>query len=141
MKVKANQGGFSLLEAIVALTILATSGVALFSWFSVTYDGLIRVQEIQARHQLMDDLHAYFSTLNIQNETSQQMQVNGYGVTWSAELVEPKQVGRSNVGGDSNFDLGLYVVEIEIQQDDRLIGKYETQLVGFQKVRSINDET
>ena len=140
MKVRP-QKGFSLLEAIVALTILASSGVALFSWFSVTYDGLIRLQEVQARHQLMDDLHAYFSILNIPDETNQRMQVNGYDVMWKAELVEPKQIGRSSVGGESNFDLGLYDVDIEISRDGRVIGTYETRLVGYEKVRDVDDES
>ena len=134
------QQGFSLLEAIVALTVLATSGVAVFSWFSVTYDGLIRLQEVQARHQLMDDLHAYFSTLNVRSESKQQMRLNGYDVLWQAKLVEPKRVGRGLAGGVSNFDLGLYSVSISISQDHHLIGEYETRLVGYQKVRNISNE-
>ncbi len=139
MKVR-RQKGFSLLEAIVALTILASSGVALFSWFSVTYDGLIRLQEVQARHQLMDDLHAYFSTLNIQEETTQRMRVNGFDVTWKAELLEPKQTGRGLTGGLSNFDLGLYDVDIEIGIEKRIVGRYQTRLVGYRRVRILNNE-
>ena len=140
MKARNRQTGFSLLEAIVALTILATSGIALFSWFSVTYDGLIRLQDIQERHQLMDDLHAYFSTLNIQQETSQRMAVNGYVVDWRSQLVEPKQMGRSSAGALGNFDLGLYDVDIVINKDDRFIGEYETRLVGYESVRDISNE-
>ena len=139
MKVR-RQKGFSLLEAIVALTILASSGVALFSWFSVTYDGLIRLQEVQARHQLMDDLHAYFSTLNIQEETTQRMRVNGFDVTRKAELLEPKQTGRGLTGGLSNFDLGLYDVDIEIGIEKRIVGRYQTRLVGYRRVRILNNE-
>ena len=134
------QKGFSLLEAIVAMTILATSGLALFSWFSVTYDGVIRVEEIQDRHELMDDLHAYFATLNIRNETSQQMQVNGFDVAWTAELVEQKHAGKSGAGGASNFDLGLYDVAVEISRGGDSIGEYQLRLVGYEKVRDISDE-
>lgn len=137
---KADQQGFTLLEAIIAMTILATSGLALFSWLSVTYDGLVRVEEVQARHQVMDDLQAYFSTLNIKAETSQQMQVNGFDVSWQAKLVEPVQTGRGLMGGISNFDLGLYDVDITIKRGQRLIGEYETKLVGYTKVRNLEHE-
>lgn len=135
-----SQRGFSLLEAMVALTLLATTGVAIFSWFSVTYDGLIRLQDVQARHQLMQDLHAYFSTVNLQRESNQQLHINGFDVVWRAELVEPKQIGRSELGSESNFDLGLYDIDIEINRDGRLIGEYETRLVGYEKVRDISNE-
>lgn len=133
------QQGFSLLEAIVAMTILATSGLALFSWVSQSYESLARLEETQARHQLMDDLHAFFSTVNIQQEGTHQMRVNQHNVTWTAKLVEPVQQGRSTAGGLSNFDLGLYDVNIQVSVDGRLTGEYQTRLAGYRRVRNINE--
>lgn len=138
MSPRRHQQGFSLLEAIVAMTIMATSGLALFSWFSQSYEGFIRLEEVQARHQLMDDLDAYFATLNIQQEQSQRIQVNGFEVVWTSKRVEPVQQGRSSVGGLSNFELGLYDVNIEISRDQRLIGEYQTRLAGYRQVRNLN---
>lgn len=141
MKLNNHQSGFSLLEAIIAMTILATSGVALLSWYSTTFEGLIRLEAVQEKHQLMDDLDAYFSTLNIQGETRQKIQVNGFDVTWESVLVEPVQRGRSGTGGLSNFDLGLYDVSVQIDRNDRDIGGYQMRLVGYKKVRNISDES
>jgi general secretion pathway protein I len=140
MKRDSNQRGFSLLEAIVALTILATSGVALFGWFSVTYDGLEKVEVVQSRHRLMENLQVFFSTVNIQEEGSHRMSVNGYEVDWRATLVEPEQIGRAAGGAMSNFDLGLYDVEITISQDAKNLGIYHTRLAGYRKVRNINND-
>ena len=138
MKVRQQQAGFSLLEAIVAMTIMATSGMALFSWFSQSHEGLIRLEEVQERHQLMDDLQAYFSTLNVQQEGTQRLQVNGFDVTVTATLIEPVQQGRSAAGGLSNFDLGLYAIDVDVRGDNRLIGQYDTRLVGYRQVRNTN---
>jgi len=140
MKRDSNQRGFSLLEAIVALTILATSGVALFGWFSVTYDGLEKVEVVQSRHRLMENLQVFFSTVNIQEEGSHRMSVNGYEVDWRATLVEPEQIGRAAGGAMSNFHLGLYDVEITISQDAKNLGIYHTRLAGYRKVRNINND-
>lgn len=137
---KKTQSGFSLLEAVVAMTILATSGIALFSWFSATYEGLVRLEEVQLKHQLMDDLDAFFSTLIIQDEMQQKIKVNGFDVTWASTLVEPVARGRSGVGGLSNFDLGLYDVSIQIDKDTTSIGDYNLRLVGYQKVRNVSNE-
>jgi general secretion pathway protein I len=138
MKARQRQAGFSLLEAIVAMTIMATSGMALFSWFSQSYEGLIRLEEVQERHQLMDDLQAYFSTLNLQQEGTQRLQVNGFDVTVTSTLVEPVQQGRSTAGGVSNFNLGLYDLDVDVRRNNRLIGQYETRLVGYRQVRNTN---
>ncbi len=140
MKRDSYQLGFSLLEAIVALTILATSGVALFSWFSVTYDGLAKVEVVQSRHRLMEDLHAFFSTVNITEEGSRRMLVNGHEVEWRATLIEPVQTGRTGSGGLSNFDLGIYDVEISLSLDSKNTGTYYTRLVGYSKVRDLNND-
>ena len=137
---KAKGKGFSLLEAIVAMTILATSGLALFSWFSVSYDGLIRLEEIQENNEVMDDLYAYFATLNIQEETAREIEINGYKISWRANLIEPKQQGRSLLGGLSNFDLGLYMVSIEVKKRDQLIGDFHIRRVGYQRVRDVRFE-
>ncbi|MFT7222412.1 MAG: general secretion pathway protein I [Candidatus Azotimanducaceae bacterium] len=129
-----------MLEAIVAMTILATSGVALFSWFSASYEGLIRLEEIHEKQQLMDDLDAYFSTLNVRGEQRQEIKVNGFDVIWESTLADSMQQGRNGSGGLSNFDLGLYDVNVSIVKNDREIGDYEMRLVGYQKVRNVNDD-
>lgn len=122
------------------MTILATSGVALFSWFSASYEGLIRLEEIHEKQQLMDDLDAYFSTLNVRGEQRQEIKVNGFDVIWESTLADSMQQGRNGSGGLSNFDLGLYDVNVSIVKNDREIGDYEMRLVGYQKVRNVNDD-
>lgn len=124
----------------MAIALLATSGVALFSWFSVIYDGLARLEATQEKHALMDNMYEYFSTLNVPGETTQQMRVNGYNVTWQSKLVEPVQTGRGFAGGLSNFELGLYDLQITVREEERVIGTYETRLTGYKKVRNVSSE-
>ncbi|MFN7475909.1 MAG: prepilin-type N-terminal cleavage/methylation domain-containing protein [Burkholderiales bacterium] len=44
MKVRRGDFGFTLLEAIVALVLLTTAGLALFSWINNGFDSLQRIE-------------------------------------------------------------------------------------------------
>lgn len=135
---KTTSRGFSLLEAIVALAILSSSGVALYAWLSTSLSGLIRVDEVMEMNQVTDDLDAFFSTLNLTDESEQRLKLNGYDVDWRATLVEPKQQGRSLSGQLSHFDLGLYEVDVEVYKGNKLLGDYTTRIVGYQRTRGPN---
>ena len=108
MKSKAikTNAGFTLLEALVALAILATSGTALLVFYSNAINGLIRATEIQETLLLAENLQPMFNTLTLQEETEQQMEFNGYQVHWHAKPVEPKQQGRNSNGAHEQVHHG-----------------------------------
>ncbi|MBT73300.1 MAG: hypothetical protein CMQ15_14905 [Gammaproteobacteria bacterium] len=123
--------GFTLLESIVALVILSTSCVAIYSWLSTSLDGLRRVDDTVTIKLITDDLGAYFRTVTIENETEETLTLNGYQVDWMARLVEPKQLGRHPMGTSSNFILGLYQIDAIVSKDNREVGQFKTRTVSF----------
>ncbi len=123
--------GFTLLEAVVALTILSTSGLAIYSWLGTSLDGLRRVNNVVATRVLADDLQAYFRTVTIESEQRRSVVLNGYDIEWQATLLEPERVGRFGTGVPNGFRIGLYRVDIAIFRDGSEIGSYETRLVGY----------
>ena len=54
------ENGFSLVEAVVALVILSTSGIALATWFSLSMESLFRLDEKQQNQLVLDNLFEYF---------------------------------------------------------------------------------
>ena len=132
---KKTNAGFTLLEALVALAILATSGTALLVFYSNAINGLIRATEIQETLLLAENLQPLFNTLTLQEETEQQMEFNGYQVHWHAKPVEPKQQGRNSNGAMSRFIMGLYDIEVTINKDDREIDRYTTRNVSWQLIQ------
>ena len=139
MRIKQN--GFSLIEAVVALVILASSGMALASGFSLNMQNLVRLEERQQSQVLLDNLYQYFSTLRLREEVpNRTLELAGHEVSWSARLVEPIQVGRSMSGSISNFDLGLYEIEFSVFKDGLELQKYRTRRVGYERIRGISDE-
>jgi general secretion pathway protein I len=128
--------GFSLVEAVVALVILSASGIALATWFSLSMENLIRLEEKQRSQLVLDNLFEYFSTLQLKEEKKdEQLDIEDYDIVWSATLVEPEQVGRSLAGTISNFDLALYRIEFTIKKGQVEIGQFQTKKTGFKKVR------
>lgn len=127
--------GFTLLEAVVALVILSTSGMALYGWLNTSLSGLNRVQDTVELRQVMEELDSYFATLNIQAEVQRDMRVNEYDISWQAILVEPGQPGRSGAGTLGRYELGLYDVAVQVYKGQRAVGEYRTRLVGYRRVR------
>lgn len=56
--------GFGLLEALVALVILATAGTATFAWINVNLDTVRRVRDREAEDRLREQMAAWAQTLN-----------------------------------------------------------------------------
>ncbi len=129
--------GFTLLEAIVALTIFSSASVALYSWYGTIMIGLVRAEERLELSEFSQNVDAHLSTLNLQSESTGVYSSNGYSARWQATLVEPKHEGR-NLGGQLGYyRLGLYQLEIVIVDDDseKALDTLVTRLVGYEGVR------
>lgn len=128
----STQKGFTLLEAIVALVILSTSGMTIYAWLGTSLDSFRRVNDTVELNQLSKDLDAYFRSLQLKTESSQTIQLNGYQIEWQASLVEPKKDGIHPSGAMNAFELGLYNLEVNIFRNNYQVGTYYTRVVGHE---------
>jgi len=134
------QNGFSLIEAIVALTILSIGTVTLYSWFVVAYDGLIRIKDRGDMYEVLKNFEVQLYMMNPQQESEGVYLYNSYEVAWSLWLVETISTGVYAAGTQSNFDLGLYSVEFEVSRDGRTLGQFMTRKVGYRATRDLFQE-
>ena len=132
-----NQAGFSLIEAIVALTILSIGTVTLYSWFAVAYDGLHDINDRQEMYQVLRNFDVQLYMMNPQQSSEGVYLFNGYEVSWNIWLLEPKSTGVYAAGTRSNFDLGLYSVEFEVSRDGQTLGQFSTRKVGYTSTRDL----
>ncbi len=140
LKVRKKQSGFTLLEAIVAIVILSSVGIATYSWFNTSLNSLIKADNVTQHSVLMGDLQAYFSTLNVQAETTQRIAINEYEIEWTSKLVEPEQEGRNPGGGLTLFRFGLYDVAVLVFLEGRVISEFSIRKVGYKRVRQPQKE-
>jgi general secretion pathway protein I len=129
MKNSTNQQGFSLLEAIVALILIATTGMALFSWINTNLITLHHVQQTQQRHEAIRNALAFIDTINPLEKPQGEESVGLYIFRWEADAVRlPKD-------GKGLYQLGLYDTEVEVFSDKELLARFTLRQVGFKQVR------
>jgi len=131
----ARQRGFTLLEAIVAMVILASASMALYSLFNTNLITLGRVQEVSKEVPRVRQASHFLAAMNLTRESAGEFDLDGARVVWSARLLEPYRQGQSGRGFLGYFQLGLYGVEFSIVEGEKSSGTYSMRLVGYEKVR------
>lgn len=125
--------GFTLLEVVVALVILASAGLVLFSWISQNLATASRLKDAQVRAQLHTEGVAWLATLNPAAEPEGELEQGGLRLQWRSTLVEPMRP-EDTYGGNltPRWLLGLYRVQASITRlDTGLVAQWQQQVAGW----------
>lgn len=111
--------GFTLIEVIVALVILSTSGLVMFAWLNQNLETARRVQEAQQRAQLQLEGLAWLAKVNPHVEPEGERAEGGLTLSWRATLVEEPR-GEFDFGGAlfPRWQLALYRVDAKLKRDN-----------------------
>lgn len=135
------QAGFSLLEAIVALTIFSICTMALYAWMSVNQTTLVRVQ---ARDASVRDGRAALAMLELVNPmaepTGDRKLPGGLEVRWSSSEIVPSAPGMGASGNMLAFDLALYEMEVSALRQGREVAHFKVRRAGWKTVRTMHDD-
>ena len=136
------QGGFSLLEAIVAMVVLAAGLLSLYAWLSSNTIALVRVQ---ANVQGLEDARsalALVETVNPMDTPRGDIDLDGLRVSWNATQIGSRRSGTAGgaTGAATVFDLALYNVDVQVLRNDRLVRTFTVRRAGWAAVRSMDTE-
>jgi len=129
------QRGFSLLEAIVALALLASVGMALLSWLNGSLISLRRVQDTVAAQAAARNALAWLETVNPMEKPEGETDLGEWRIRWRADVIEPPSEGAGYPNGISLFDVGLYDTQVWLERDGRIVEQFTLRQVGYHKVR------
>lgn len=132
--------GFSLLEAIVALTIMATSMIALYAWLSTSAIALSRVH---ANSQSLEDARtglAVVETINPLQEPDGERKLQALTVRWRAEPLSDRISGITPAGLPSAFELRLYELTVEMERNGKPAGEFRVRRAGWENVRPFDPD-
>jgi general secretion pathway protein I len=127
--------GFTLLEAIVALVIIASSGLALFSWVNTNLHSLARIQQAQQRHNAIRTALAFVETLNPAHTPSGEVRLGTMHIEWQSEALRPLHPGVTPLGGMSRYDVGLYEITLKVLQDNELSAEFKVRQSAYADAR------
>lgn len=111
------QEGFGLLEAIVALTILAGTGAALFTWMAGNLRAVSQYSESRARATLQLQSLELLEAINPAVKPSGTRKIGQLELTWRSELVAPLRIGVPR-GEAVRWQIGLYRVYLRVKDVD-----------------------
>lgn len=138
---RRNQGGFSLLEAIVALTIFSICVMALYAWMSVNQTTLVR---IQARDAAIRDGQAALAVIELVNpmeEPAGSRALPGdLEIRWTSEELVERAPGMGMAGNELAFDLALYNVDVSAWRGPRKVAEFSTRRTGWVTARKSLDD-
>ncbi|MDD5274745.1 MAG: prepilin-type N-terminal cleavage/methylation domain-containing protein [Methylovulum sp.] len=135
VKAKLKQSGFSLLEAIVALVLLSTSGMALFSWINNTLSGLNHALESTQKMQYRQNALALMQQVNPAVDRTGEIKSAGFTLNWEATAITPLKQEIDNHGNPGTYLIGLFDAKVTITTQDNKADEFTLRQVGYQHVK------
>lgn len=129
------QRGFSLLEAIVALAILASAGMVMFASMNQSVQMVQRAEASREADSALRNALAWMETVN-PAQTPQGEQVLGeVTLRWDSELVEPARDAMTGYLQAGLYQVGLYRMRLELSRDGERMAQVDLRRVGWLQVR------
>ncbi|WP_147653405.1 prepilin-type N-terminal cleavage/methylation domain-containing protein [Vulcaniibacterium gelatinicum] len=127
--------GFSLLEAIVALAILAAAGLALFAAMSQSLQMAARAERAREVDAALRNALAWMERVNPMETPQGEQPLGAFVLRWQAEPVEPPRDGASGYLHPGLYKVGLYRVTLQLWRAGRLEREATLRRAGYRQVR------
>lgn len=134
MMLRARQGGFTLLEAIVALVIFASVGSALYAWITVSLNGITRVEAARQRDEAVQAGLAMIEHVNPMSQPQGTLNAGHYTVSWSSDAIESPRDGLTPSGMVSLYRVGLWRLEVIVEGSQEPV-RFTTRKAGWRQAR------
>jgi general secretion pathway protein I len=131
--------GFGLLEALIALMLVASVGFTLLAWVEQNMDTLQRLRAYYDEQETRRLVAHWMTSLNPMETPEGEIVLGKVRLRWLSALEGVKRAQTGYPVGMGFYDVALYRVTLEAyqQQDDGRLLASETFLqAGYQKVRA-----
>jgi general secretion pathway protein I len=132
---RAAARGFSLLEAIVALTILAMAMLGAYAWIGANLEALNKVRDLALEELALREALDVLERTDLGAQPEGELSWGEFRIGWRAEPLEPMRNGRTAVGSMSLYDFTLFQVDLEVHSHQRLIATPQVRVLRHERVR------
>ena len=131
-----SQAGFTLLEAIVAMVLIGSAGLALFSWINVSIMALSRIHDVNARSEATANIIEYMDRVNPMLTPEGNVPLGAYSIRWRSKATSNVTEGVGYPRGPSLYQLALYDTTVSVMTGgDKGWFELQLQQVGYKQVR------
>lgn len=127
--------GFTLLEAIVALAILATGAMALLAALNGALRSIERAEAAARLDTATENAIALLEAVNPMVQPQGEERLGDFDVRWSARPVEPPGPGLTDYLQPGLFDVGLYDVEVVVASARGVERRFVLRRAGWVQAR------
>lgn len=135
----ARQRGFTLLEAIVALSVLAMAAMALYGWLNSSLILLKRVDDVYQSIEAVESALEWVSTLDPYQQVEGEQEIAGTLMHWRFVPIGSPQGANDMHGNLSVNDVQLFTAYITISRDGEQLASFELLQLGLQQQRSVEE--
>jgi general secretion pathway protein I len=132
---RSDARGFTLLEAIVALAILAAGGMALFAALNGALRSVERIEEAARLDAATRNALAVIELLNPMEQPSGEEVLAGHRMRWTSVPVVPASDSLTDYLQPGHYEVGLFRLEVEIERHGRIEQRFEVRKAGWRQVR------
>lgn len=122
--------GFSLLEAVVAMAILAAVGMALFAAIGQTVQNVSRAEQARQVDTAFLNALAFLESVNPAERPDGEEPLGDFTLKWRAVPMEEPLPDVRRLDQIGAFRIGLYRVELQLWQSGRQVGVLVVRRVG-----------
>ena len=130
------EDGFSLLEGLVAIALLAGAMAAIFALVGSILSSANSVGRSNETAQVTLNAIEAMATVNPMLQGSGKIDLGDYTVNWKSAATTPVSDGAGYPGGISLYQLALYQTDIRVEgQRGGLLASFRLGQVGYRRVR------
>jgi hypothetical protein len=128
--------GFTLLEGLVAIALLAGTMAAIFALVGGILNSAHRVGRSNETAQVTLNAMEAMTLVNPMLQESGKIDLGEYKVSWKSAAITPVSDGSGYPGGVSLYQLALYHSDIRVEAEQgRLLTAFKLRQIGYRRVR------
>ena len=127
--------GFTLLEAVVALAILAAGAMALFAALNSALRSLDRAEQAARLDTTVESALSLLERVNPMLQPEGSATAGDAEIAWRARPVEPSRDMLTDYFQPGLYEVGLYDLDVSIVRDGRVEHRFVLRRAGYRQVR------
>ncbi len=120
--------GFTLIEALIALVILATTFTAVWGWYNNSTNTTIKIEQALRLPLLYEEFLVYLKLEDLQSTREGSYLIDGYQLNWQATLNRIST--QEHYRRQRQWIVALFNINVTIEKDGELVKQFTTQQVS-----------